>query len=131
MHVRRGDEVSMSVEGHAIGATGTFQKQSYLAGSGVPPVNPVIGLVSEEHVPAPINRGAFREAEAVLENDELPARTPRYQAERIVDIAGNDFDRRMRLVCRLLGHCWREACQGAQHCHENACVCLHTSSSSG
>jgi hypothetical protein len=122
----------MSVEGHAVGATGTFQKQGYLAGSGVPSVNPIIGLIGKEHVSASIDRGAFRKTEACRESDEPPAWTLCNEAEGIVDIA-----RRKVLVCRQLtrrrligssnGVHVNEACQGAQHCQENACSCLHIS----
>ena len=70
---------------------------------GVPSVDPVVGLVSEEHVSMPIDRGALRETEAFRETDELPV--PRYQAERIVDIARNDFARRKLPVSRRLARC--------------------------
>ena len=97
---------------HAVGATGAFQKQFYLAGSGVPSVNPVIGLVGEEHVSVSIDRGALGEAEARRESDELPV--PFDQAERIVDIARG-----------VVSPACSEAGQQAQCCHENACWCLH------
>src|SRR5689334_10270025 len=60
MHVRTRDEVAISVESHPVGAARALQEQSYLTGSGVPSIDPVIGLVSKEHVSMPINRGAFR-----------------------------------------------------------------------
>jgi hypothetical protein len=46
---------------HAIRATGALQKQFHLAVSGIPSVDPVVGLVGEEDIPMSIDRRAFRE----------------------------------------------------------------------
>jgi hypothetical protein len=111
MHVGTGDQVAISVKGHSVGAAGTLQKQGDLTGSGIPSVDPVVGLVSEEHVSISIDRGALGKAEALREGDKLPVTT--HQPERIVD------------VVRV-----SKACQTAEHRYQNACVCLHFSNPS-
>ena len=85
VHVGCCNEIPIFIEVHAVGAAGAFQKQSYLAASRVPSVDPVVGLVGEEHVSTPIYRRSLGEAEARRDSDQL--RLPFDQAERIVNIA--------------------------------------------
>jgi hypothetical protein len=75
MHVSTGNEVSIPVEGHPVGASRAFQKERYSTGAGVPSVNSVIRLVSEEHIAMPIDRGPFRKTEARCQGNELPLLT--------------------------------------------------------
>src|SRR6187549_3135984 len=72
VHVGSSDEVSFTVEDHAVRTTSALQEQSDLAGASVPTINLVVGLVREEHIAMPIRRGALGETEAFRETDQLP-----------------------------------------------------------
>src|SRR5215212_3844831 len=87
VQVGTGDEISVFVEGHAVGATGPLQEEGDLTRSGIPSVNPVVGLVGEEHVPVPVDGGALGEAVPRAQGRQLSVLTRRDEAEGIEEVA--------------------------------------------